>query len=718
MSVNRRLLAGLSLAASLPLVFLAACSGNSGIVPNAPVRNALTGGAAPARDLGRRRARGPVRLVVLLRYNHAAELTRFVDALHKERRPAYLSREAFIARFAPTPAQEARVTQALEHAGFQITQRFANRLVLDVIAPSVTVERFFSTEIHDFAQSRYGVRTANVRPLHIPPALANDVAAVDANTLVLARPDLRIAPLPKANAAVANPNVILNGGFETGKLAPWTSCGSVAATISRKAENGRYAALVGSAKTFTGWSAICQQVTIPANGVLSAWFYRKSNDWQLKDLYQEVALADSAGKPSKVLWRDNVDIAQWMHETWDLSQYAGKKETIFFGVHGDGHKGSYSEQIIDGVTLEPPTAARQYGPSKTWGPGFVTRGFAFPATQGTIGEGQTVAIVIDSTVSISDVQSYLQYFGINEPSFDLVNESVDGGGPPDSTGEATLDAETILGLAPRAHVIVYDVGAFDNQEIEDAYNQVVSDGRATVVNSSFGECESLDPTFPSVSDTIAVGAAAQGITFSAASGDTGVQCYAGASTYQSGVSAPASNPHFVAVGGTQSGHATPPPAGSAIRRDASTSAIANPVVWSDAMGAGGSGISAIWSPPPNQAGVSGVVSSGRNIPDIALPAVNDALFIEGNWYQIWGTSWASPTYVAMQTEINELCGKPQWGISELYNAFEKSGYQSDFIDVTSGANGQNGYTATTGFDQASGIGMPLGIPLASSVCAK
>ena len=49
----------------------------------------------------------------------------------------------------------------------------------------------------------------------------------------------------------------------------------------------------------------------------------------------------------------------------------------------------------------------------------------------------------------------------------------------------------------------------------------------------------------------------------------------------------------------------------------------------------------------------------------------------------------------------------------------KTGYQFDFIDVTKGTNfdqGVLGYSALPGFDQVSGIGMPLGTQITTDEC--
>jgi hypothetical protein len=704
---SRRFGAGTLTVAALALATLAGCGG---FVPGASSNRPSLGAAGSVRDIGRTNARRAARIVVQLRYNHEAELERLVDRLERTRAPQYLTRRAFLARYAPTVQQEAAVVKALAALGFRITKRYPNRLIVDAIAPAATIERAFSTEMHDFREARYGVRSANVRGLRIPKALAAYVAAVDADGRVLAR---RAGERARLVPEAAIPNVVKNGNFDTGKLTPWKNCGTSAVSLANKhPKNGHFDAFLGSTSGEPkGWSAICQHVVIPTRGVLSAWLYQLADEPNEKHAFAEIALADSAGKPKVVLSRSSANVGLWTHHTWNVAQYAGREETLFFGVHGAGRKAHYEAQYVDDVTLTgvapSPTPLPGLDPNGSWGPSNVANGVSMPSTLGRTGSGQTAAIVIDATVASSDVAAYLTYFKIPFTGT-ATEEAVDGGGAPDFQGEATLDTETIAGLAPASNIIIYNVPQLDSLSIEDAYNQIVSDGLATVANSSFGQCEPNDPTFPTLTDAIAMGAAAQGVTFSASSGDAGEGCPDANGGYSAGVNSPASGPHFVSVGGTQSGSGAGP-----------TTPITNPAVWNDTVGAGGGGVSTVWSPPPYQQTIPGASASGRNVPDIALPAVNGSLYFEGAWYQLWGTSWSSPIYVSMQMEINQACAKQQWGLSELYGAFAKTGYQFDFIDVISGNNswdGGTGYSATAAFDNVSGIGIPLGNQLVTDTC--
>ena len=139
-----------------------------------------TFGALAYLDSGRRASNAPVSISINLRYNNQAALDQFVADVSDPHSPSYrhfLTTAQFNSTYAPTAQQEAAVVQALQGAGFTITQRFPNRTIVDATAPSSTVERFFSTEMHTVQQGKYGERFANLKPATIPSAIASYVPA-------------------------------------------------------------------------------------------------------------------------------------------------------------------------------------------------------------------------------------------------------------------------------------------------------------------------------------------------------------------------------------------------------------------------------------------------------------------------------------------------------------------------------------------------------------
>jgi kumamolisin len=133
------------------------------------------------RDLGRAPANYPVSIVVTLPYRNADELERLIQAQGTPGSRYYrrfLSSQQFAARYGPSSTDQADVTSELIRAGFRITQRFANRTVIDATAPAIIAERYFRTEIHVGSQAGHGIRYYNVRPAVIPAELLTQAYSV------------------------------------------------------------------------------------------------------------------------------------------------------------------------------------------------------------------------------------------------------------------------------------------------------------------------------------------------------------------------------------------------------------------------------------------------------------------------------------------------------------------------------------------------------------
>jgi subtilase family serine protease len=334
----------------------------------------------------------------------------------------------------------------------------------------------------------------------------------------------------------------------------------------------------------------------------------------------------------------------------------------------------------------------------------VAKPFDFPVEHGCDGAGQTIAIAIDLPGTASYVNTYLSASGVTRTGT-TTYEAVDGGGSGDEA-EADLDQETIAGLAPGANIIVYDMGSLTDQAIEDTYNQVLTDGKASVVNSSFGGCESSDPSFESATNAIAQQGAAVGVTFVASSGDSGSQ-ECGRST---GVSAPAGDPYFTSIGGVNFTYSS---TGVLQTVTAGNTSCSN--IYTRNVCASGGGVSTIVPLPSWQNGIAGMLTTGRNQPDISLPFFPVAVYTGGSWGEYLGTSWSSPAFAALVAETNELHGaKTGWINQTLYSLFSQTGYSSYFTPCTSGNN--IGYTCNASqYNQVAGIGVPKGWALANAL---
>jgi kumamolisin len=328
------------------------------------------------------------------------------------------------------------------------------------------------------------------------------------------------------------------------------------------------------------------------------------------------------------------------------------------------------------------------GPANGGTPGGYTplalaNSFNFPVQNGSDGTGHTAAIIIDSDVADSDLNSFFAYFPIARTGT-ITREIVSGKGAINKdVDETALDTETIGALAPGADVILYLIKELSLADINGAANKIVSDNKAEAVNMSFGGTEIKDKTFEAALKK----GNAEGITFTASSGDNG--------SNGGIVSWPAVEPEVLALGGTDISYS----GGQYVHDQA----------WS---GSGG-GVSKKFKIPSYQVGVSGLASTTkRNVPDLAFPAYYTDTYVSGAWVNLEGTSWSSPTYVALQLEINQVKGKRLgWVNPAIYSVFQTEGYATDFYDVTQGSNGE--YNAKPGYDNVSGIGSPIGETLAT-----
>lgn len=165
-------------------------------------------------------------------------------------------------------------------------------------------------------------------------------------------------------------NILSDPGFESGGFASWGQCGNVNAAMSTtRAHTGTYSARGGSAGSTSGEingdAGVCQQVTIPASGVLTFWYYGFSNETSTTYSYQEAELFNASGVTVKMLWQAVDESSAWTQKTVDVSAYAGQTLYLYFGVHGDGYSGAYTILYVDDVSLSGGTSTPTPTPTAT-----------------------------------------------------------------------------------------------------------------------------------------------------------------------------------------------------------------------------------------------------------------------------------------------------------------------------------------------------------------
>lgn len=343
-------------------------------------------------------------------------------------------------------------------------------------------------------------------------------------------------------------------------------------------------------------------------------------------------------------------------------------------------------------------------PGVSYTPNQVAQLYQFPS--GVNGAGQTIGILeLGGGFKPTDLKTYFSSLGITEPHISavLVDKARNHPTNPNSAdGEVLLDIEVAGAVAPGANIVVYFAPNTD-QGFQDALTTAIHDKthKPSVISISWGGPESSWTTQAMTAfDSAAQDAAALGVSICAASGDNGSGD--GVNDGANHVDFPASSPHILACGGTS--------------LQSSNGKITSETVWNDGAqgGASGGGFSTQFSRPPYQANIKTPAGAGRGVPDVsgdADPQTGYEVLVDGKSLVIGGTSAVAPLWSGLIALLNQKLGKPVGFLQpSLYGLAASSGALRDII---SGSNGA--FSATTGWDAATGLGSPSGTNLAKAL---
>jgi subtilase family serine protease len=343
--------------------------------------------------------------------------------------------------------------------------------------------------------------------------------------------------------------------------------------------------------------------------------------------------------------------------------------------------------------------------------------------KGIDGTGTTIALIEGwDDPQINDViRTFDEKYGLPDPEIQTIYPS--GGGhlpaqcPPGMVtlgsygsceawkGELELDVEAAHLIAPYAKILITATPA-DSEITDDAASQVappemmqaleyIADNHlADAISISDGTGESTyryGKAQITAQDPGLLAAAAAGIPVMVATGDCGVvqnlpvassQC--GNTTTAPDTAAWDDSPWVTAVGGSVPNIVTP---GRRLGPDP---------VWHHDRFSEGAGYSSVYSRPAYQDRVSSITrSTMRSVPDITMDAQH-------------GTSEAAPLFAGILALAAQLNGSSVGPINKLlYEVLGPRGASAGIADVVAGNNSTAlvpGFTATTGFDVASGWG--------------
>lgn len=278
----------------------------------------------------------------------------------------------------------------------------------------------------------------------------------------------------------------------------------------------------------------------------------------------------------------------------------------------------------------------------------------------------------------------------------------------DSTGEVMLDMCVVGSVAPGANIFMYFTEFTSKGWVDALHEAMADDNNIDIVSISYGNPED-DPRGAWSKMGVRVvnqafqAAIAKGITICCASGDDGSSDQERRGAH---VDFPASSPYVLGVGGTK-----------LVATSGAPPTIAEETVWNELMqdaGAGGGGVSSVFSKPSYQNGVKVPPSAnpphkiGRGVPDVAAVADPETgvvvVHVDGkNLEQIGGTSASAPLWAALVARLNQGLGANCGFLNPVLYARFANGV---LRDITVGDNGA--YSAGPGWDACTGLGTPDG----------
>lgn len=316
------------------------------------------------------------------------------------------------------------------------------------------------------------------------------------------------------------------------------------------------------------------------------------------------------------------------------------------------------------------------------------------------GQGQTIAILIDTVPADSDLEAFWQVNGVPNSLSRIEKINVTGGPLPLASGEETLDTEWSSSIASGASVRIYASGSLAFVDLDRALDQIIADlpsqpgMRQLSISLGLGETYLGGPDGEVKTQHMKfLRLAALGVNVFVSSGD------AGSNPDDTGHSADgptqaeyqASDSSVIGVGGTS---LTLTPAG----------AVASEVGWTSS----GGGTSVFFPRPAWQTGAGVPAGNYRLVPDVSMaadPNTGAFLVLNGQNGQIGGTSWSAPVWAGFCALINEARANAQKPSLPFLNPLIYPLLGSAcFRDITAGTNGA--YNAGPGYDLVTGLGVP------------
>ena len=647
----------------------AAAATQDNVAPAVPANSLRLEGHLPGKiangtafRIGRYSRENKLRLVLAIQPPHMAEEEQFIKQLTTKGSPnfhKFLTQDQWNARFAPSVEDEQAVVNWAQSQGLTVTQRYPNRLLVDVEGTSETIEKAFGVLINNY-QIGEELDFSNDRDPAIPANLSGIV-----HTVLGLNNVERTHRVGSSHATVKGADYV--SGPVTSELGSAHGDGDPTKTIANRATK----ASLATAENRT-----------PA-------------------MNANVALATATSQDSYPL-------------DYKSGTYAADPRNI---QSSEGYNFN-ALQRLSFCCNEPNSSAGSPPES-------------------------SIALVGYGAFNTSDTNTFFQTYGM---AWNINWYCTGGSACPAVDGEAPLDVEYAGAMAnsygayqDTAHIYEYEMTNNLYTTYADTFNQIVSDDHAKVVSTSYGWEENVGFSGTQATGTmhpIFNNMVGRGWTLIAASGDNGSSDGCGNAT---AVDYPASDPDFLAAGGTQLQLTD-----SGIFQSESAWQGES---WSGACGKnhGGStgGVSVLFSAPSWQSTVDSPYyeykgsqeykvtgNTMRMVPDISLTANPDVMgewyYSGGSWQDEGGTSIVAPELAGFFAQensyldyIGNVCGSGSTACAPVglaspfiyWDAIDGAPH-NPFYDMTSGCNDNDDtayyglvyYCAASGYDLVTGWG--------------
>jgi subtilase family serine protease len=379
---------------------------------------------------------------------------------------------------------------------------------------------------------------------------------------------------------------------------------------------------------------------------------------------------------------------------------------------------------------------------------------------GLDGTGQTIAVVGQTQIDVSDVDAFRAAAGLPATNLQLVSVDNTTGFSSGDEVEADLDVQWSGGVAKNAAILYVYVGSNSAKNVFDSMEFAIDQNLAPVISTSYGNCEANLSTFTAVLRSDAQQANSQGQTITAAAGDSGAadceNSSATTATHGLAVDSPASVPEVTALGGSEFTGDSPNSTTSGLTDgpanlpywsgttggvdDISSALIYIPeTTWNDTtsgqpLSSTGGGVSTKFAKPAWQSALT-PADTKRDVPDVTLSAspahdstlicsqgscVNGFRASDGSLNVVGGTSVGAPAFAGIVAILNQATQSTGLGNINptLYTlavshptAFHDITTGNNVVPCTSGSTScpasapfQIGFSAGTGYDLVTGLG--------------